>query len=145
MATPVRKIAPGIALHDDELQWHAVRARGPGGQHVNKTSTAVELRFDISASRLPDAVKQRLLEQPDRRITAGGTVVIRAQQARSQKLNRRAALDRLAALVEIASRAPTARVATRPPPRAVRARLAGKQRRAATKRLRGRVRGTDDG
>ncbi len=145
MVTPVRTIAPGIAIHDDELQWHAVRARGPGGQHVNKTSTAVELRFDVAGSRLPDAVKQRLVEMPDRRITAGGVVVIRAQQARSQKLNRRAALNRLAALVETASRVPSRRVPTRPPPRAVRARLAGKQRRGETKRLRGRVRGPDDG
>lgn len=144
MSTPLRVIAPGIALHEDELLWQALRARGPGGQHVNKASTAVELRFDVHASRLPDAVKQRLLSLADRRITADGIVVIRAQQARSQKLNRNAALDRLAALVETASRPPAARVPTRPPPRVDRERLAGKQRRAETKRLRGRIRGSDD-
>ncbi|MEL6949695.1 MAG: alternative ribosome rescue aminoacyl-tRNA hydrolase ArfB [Pseudomonadota bacterium] len=143
MSSIARHIASGICLYDDELQWHAVRASGPGGQHVNKTATAVALKFNIPGSRLPAPVKQRLLARNDRRIAASGVVVIRAQQARSQKQNKRAALDRLAALVAEASHEPKRRIATKTPARVHRARLAAKQRRSETKRRRAAVRGSD--
>lgn len=136
MSGVARNITSGVSLYDEELQWQAVRARGPGGQHVNKTSSAVELRFDINASQLPAAVKQRLLSRKDRRVSVDGHIVIRAQQARSQKQNRRAALDRLAAIVAAACHEPKRRIATRTPARAHRARLEAKQRRSATKRRR---------
>ena len=143
MSTVIRTIAPGIALHDDELEWQATRARGPGGQHVNKASTAVELRFDIGASRLPEAVRRRLTATGDRRITSDGVVVIRAASERSQKQNRREALDRLTTLIASASEAPVPRVATKTPARARRQRLADKRQRAETKRMRGSVRTQD--
>lgn len=137
MATAIQ-IPPGIKVLEEELEWQAIRAQGAGGQHVNKTSSAVSLRFDVSASTLPQAVRERLLALNDRRITADGIVVIKAQNARSQQANRRAAIARLTELLQQAASAPTPRIKTRPRAGAVRRRLKDKRKRAKTKQLRGR-------
>jgi ribosome-associated protein len=116
-----------------------VRASGAGGQNVNKVSSAVHLRFDIAASSLPEAVKARLLALTDQRITRDGVVVIKAQQHRSQEMNREAALRRLNQLVQSVAAPPRARRPTRPTRAAKRKRLEGKLRRGHIKALRRRV------
>ena len=119
-----------------EAELSAVRAQGPGGQNVNKVSNAAQLRFDIHASSLPDAVKTRLLQQADQRISADGVIVIKAQQHRSLALNRAEALQRLAELVQAAQRVPRPRHATRPTRASVQRRLQGKTQRGQLKSLR---------
>jgi ribosome-associated protein len=117
--------------------FSAMRAQGAGGQHVNKVSSAVHLRFAVAQSSLPDDVKARLLALKDRRITADGVVVIKAQVHRSQEQNRADALARLQALVDQVARAPRLRRATRPTAASQRRRLEGKLARGVVKRLRG--------
>lgn len=122
-----------------EIEFSAVRSQGAGGQNVNKTSSAVHLRFDVRASSLPEAVKQRLLARADRRITDEGVVVIKAQQHRSLEQNREAALARLQQLIDAAAEVPRIRRPTRPKRSAVRKRVDNKTRRGAVKRLRGNI------
>ena len=116
-----------------EAELSAVRAQGPGGQNVNKVSNAAQLRFDIHASSLPDAVKARLLQQADQRISADGVIVIKAQQHRSLALNRAEALQRLAELVQAPQHVPRRRHATRPTLASVQRRLQGKTQRGQLK------------
>lgn len=123
-------ITRSISIPFHEIQLDAIRSSGAGGQNVNKTATAVQLRFDIAASSLPDAVKARLLALADQRITADGVVVLRAQEHRSQERNREAALARLAALVRSVAVPARKRKATRPT-------LGSKQRRLEQKKQRG--------
>lgn len=134
------RITDAITLHDWELSESFTRASGPGGQNVNKVSTAVELRFEAARSpHLPDLVKARLRRLAGRRWTQDGAVVIRVDATRSQARNREIARERLKALVAAALRAPKTRIATRPTPGSQRRRLADKTRRAAVKALRGGV------
>ena len=130
-------------IQPEEVEWCAVRAQGPGGQNVNKVSSAVHLRFDVRASALPEAVKERLLALHDSRITQDGVVVIKAQQFRSQEQNLADAMARLNALVQSVAAPPRVRRATKPTYGAQLRRLAGKSQRGETKALRGRVRGGD--
>ncbi|MEA1831356.1 alternative ribosome rescue aminoacyl-tRNA hydrolase ArfB [Methylobacterium durans] len=128
---------PHIAIDEAELEESFVRASGPGGQNVNKLSTAVQLRFDVRRSAsLPDAVAVRLMRMAGRRLTAEGVLVISAQRFRTQERNRADARERLAALVAEAAVPPTPRRATRPTLASKKRRLESKARRGAVKSLR---------
>ena len=137
MTTPM---PASLELTEADVQWTAVRSQGPGGQNVNKVSSAVHLRFDIRASLLPAAVQERLLAMADQRITADGVVVIKAQQYRSQEQNRADALGRLNALVQSVAQPPRTRRATKPTYGSRQRRLQAKTQRGETKALRGKVR-----
>jgi len=125
-----------ISVPTEEIELKPMRAQGPGGQHVNKTSSAIQLRFDVHASSLPTAVKEALLCLSDQRVTRDGVIVIKAQQYRSQDQNRDDALARLQALIRSAVVRPKPRVATRPTLGSRRRRIDDKVRRASTKALR---------
>jgi ribosome-associated protein len=128
------EITPSLAIDDGEISESFVRASGPGGQHVNKTSTAVQLRFDARRSpSLPNDVALRLMKLAGGRLTRDGIIVILAQSHRSLKRNREEALARLVALIREASIVPQARRATKPPRAAKERRLASKERRSAVK------------
>ncbi len=124
---------------DSEVEFSAIRAQGPGGQHVNKASTAVQLRFNVVASALPSSVKDRLLALNDSRVSSDGVVVIKAQGSRSQEQNKAEALARLQELVAQAEHVPRLRKATKPTFGSKQRRLAGKAQRSEVKAGRGKV------
>ena len=128
---------PSAQVDEREVEFSAIRAQGAGGQNVNKVSSAVHLRFDIPASSLPDGVKQRLLALRDTRITQEGVLVLKAQQHRSQEMNRADALARLQELVDSVAVAPRVRRATKPTYGSKQRRLEGKSQRSAIKQQRG--------
>src|SRR3954463_10886951 len=135
-------ITDAIALDEDELQERFVRASGPGGQNVNKVSTAVELRLDVRASSLPGDLKARLVKLAGKRLTADGVLLIDSREHRTQAQNREAARARLVALLRHAARRPKTRRPTRPRAGAREKRIASKKRRGEIKAA--RRRGTDD-
>lgn len=136
-------ITPTLSLDETEIEERFVRASGPGGQNVNKVSTAVQLRLDVRASSLPDEIKQRLITLAGNRMTVDGVLVIDSREHRTQAQNRDAARDRLIALIRRASVQPRKRRPTRPGKAAKEQRLATKKLRAEVKANR-RRRGADE-
>jgi len=133
-----------VTLPDNEVEITAIRAQGAGGQHVNKTSTAIHLRFDIRASSLPEYYKERLLAASHHLITSEGVIIIKAQEYRSQEMNREAALARLGAGVQELTAVQKSRRATRPTRASKERRLASKSQKSSVKALRGKVRRPQD-
>jgi ribosome-associated protein len=131
--------APFIAIDEAEVDTSAIRAQGAGGQNVNKVSSAIHLRYDIPASSLPADVKERLLALRDKRITAEGVLVIKAQSHRTQDMNRLDAYARLQDIVQSVALAPKPRRATRPTRASKERRLQAKSQRSAIKELRGKA------
>ena len=130
---------PLFAVNEREVEFSAIRAQGAGGQNVNKVSSAIHLRFDIHASSLPDEVKARLLALTDSRITQDGVFVLKAQQHRTQEMNRSDALDRLQEVIDSVASPPKKRRPTKPTYGSKQRRLEGKSQRGAIKSLRGKV------
>ena len=129
-----------LAIPDTEVTITAIRAQGAGGQHVNKTSTAIHLRFDIRASSLPEYYKESLLAASHHLITSDGVIVIKAQEYRSQELNREAAIARLVAMIKELTTVQKSRRATRPTRASKERRLSSKAQKSTVKALRGKVR-----
>jgi ribosome-associated protein len=131
------RVTRTIAIDESEIQEEFIRASGPGGQNVNKAATAVQLRFDVVNSRsLPDEVRKRLLSLARKRINEDGVLVIDARRYRSQRANRRDAMERLVKLIRKAAQKPRIRRKTKPTLASKMQRLEDKRRRAKTKRLR---------
>ncbi|WP_274827257.1 alternative ribosome rescue aminoacyl-tRNA hydrolase ArfB [Salmonella enterica] len=133
-------ISRTVSIADNELEITVIRAQGAGGQHVNKTSSAIHLRFDIRASGLPEYYKQRLLTASHHLISDDGVIIIKAQEFRSQELNREAAIARLVAVIKELTAEQKSRRATRPTRASKERRLSSKAQKSSVKALRGKVR-----
>jgi ribosome-associated protein len=133
------EITPQVSIPRSEIQLSAVRASGPGGQNVNKVSSAIHLRFDIADSSLPDQIKSKLFKLSDKRITRDGVIVIKAQRFRDQDKNREDAYERLQSLILKALYQQKRRVPTKPSKAAKRRRLEEKTKKSQKKALRGKV------
>ncbi|HUF07747.1 MAG TPA: alternative ribosome rescue aminoacyl-tRNA hydrolase ArfB [Rhodothermales bacterium] len=137
MRSAVIHIAGGVSIDQSELDFRYVRARGPGGQHVNKASTAVQLRFDVpNSGSLPDRVKRRLLRSAKSYLTGDGVIILFADRHRSQLRNREDAIERLAVLVRAAAAPVRVRRKTKPTVSSVRRRIEQKKKRGGVKRER---------
>lgn len=130
------QITTELSIPDTEIELAAIRSQGAGGQHINKVSTAIHLRFNIQRSSLPAEVKIRLLHINDYRITIDGVIVIKAQRYRSQDQNKADALNRLARFIKKALFVPKKRLKTKPSKQSVKKRLDSKTRRGKVKKLR---------
>mgnify|MGYP000717920326 FL=1 len=126
-------------IPESEIVFSAIRASGPGGQNVNKVSSAIHLRFDVRSSSLPDAVKAKILRMRDTRISTEGVIVIKAQKYRSQEKNKLESLARLDELLQKSQHVETPRRQTRPSRSSVRKRLEGKKKQGSVKKNRGKV------
>jgi ribosome-associated protein len=133
------KISNQVVIAEEELEFSAIRAQGAGGQHVNKVSSALHLRFDIVHSSLPEFYKQRLLALNDQRISKDGVIVIKAQEYRSRQKNKEQALARLKELIEQATVVQKQRKPTRPTRSSQRKRLDSKKKRSQIKSLRNKI------
>ena len=132
-------ITPTIRINDHEVDFHAIRAQGAGGQNINKVASAIHLRFDILASSLSDTHKQRLLASKDSRITKEGILIIKAQQFRTQERNKVDAFERLKQFIIATTQVEKLRKPTKPSNSARRKRMDNKTQRGKTKMLRGKV------
>ncbi len=130
------KITDSLSIDERDFSWNFVRASGPGGQNVNKVSTAVELRFDVARADLPTDMKQRLVRVAGRQLTQDGVLIVEAQEHRSQERNKETAVDKLLALLRQAAIRPKRRIATRPTLGSKTRRLESKAKRSRTKKLR---------
>jgi ribosome-associated protein len=130
------RITDSLAIDEDEIVWNFTRASGPGGQNVNKVSSAAELRFDVARAFLPEDLKARLKPLAGRQLTLDGVLVITAQETRSQERNREIALAKLVELLRKAAHRPKRRIATKPTRASKTRRLDSKSKRSTTKKLR---------
>jgi ribosome-associated protein len=131
------EVTPEIHIDENDIQEIFIRSSGPGGQNVNKVSTAVQLRYDLTTANLPEDVHQRLRRLAGKRINSEGVLIIEAKENRSQEQNRHAALDRLVAILKAAAEKPKNRKKTQPSAASKQRRLEKKRRRSEIKRYRG--------